>query len=65
MIAQPRTNQANRVATRTVQWLPALEQALKSRVGWVDEAISPFAGRRAGLAPRKTPAEPIETVKAA
>ena len=24
-------------------WLPALEQELRSRVGWVDEAVSPFA----------------------
>jgi hypothetical protein len=24
-------------------WLPALESELKSRVGWVDEAVSPFA----------------------
>ena len=29
-------------------WLPALEKELKSRVGWVDEAVSPFAaGARA------------------
>ena len=26
-------------------WLPALEKELKSRVGWVDEAVSPFAAR--------------------
>ncbi len=29
-------------------WLPALEKELKSRVGWIDEAVSPFAaGTRA------------------
>jgi hypothetical protein len=30
-------------AVRKTRWLPALEQELKSRVGWVDEAVSPFA----------------------
>ena len=33
-------------AVRKTRWLPALEQALKSRVGWVDEAVSPFAAER-------------------
>jgi hypothetical protein len=28
-----------------MRWLPVLEQALKARVGWVDEAISPFTRR--------------------
>ena len=31
--------------TRTAQWLPVLEQELKRRIGWVDEAVSPFARR--------------------
>jgi hypothetical protein len=31
--------------TRKAQWLPVLEQELKRRIGWVDEAISPFARR--------------------
>ena len=26
-------------------WLPALEKELKSRIGWIDEAVSPFAAR--------------------
>jgi hypothetical protein len=26
-------------------WLPVLEKELKSRVGWVDEAVSPFAAK--------------------
>jgi hypothetical protein len=30
-------------AVRKTYWLPALEKVLKSRVGWVDEAVSPFA----------------------
>ena len=34
-----------RKAIRTPRWLPALEQELKSRVGWVDEAVSPFAAK--------------------
>jgi hypothetical protein len=33
-------------AVRVTNWLTALEQELKSRVGWIDEAVSPFAGRR-------------------
>jgi hypothetical protein len=33
-------------AARATNWLSALEQELKSRVGWIDEAVSPFAGRR-------------------
>jgi hypothetical protein len=34
------------VTFREANWLTALEQALKSRIGWIDEAVSPFAGRR-------------------
>jgi hypothetical protein len=34
-----------RKAIRKPRWLPALEQELKSRVGWVDEVVSPFAAR--------------------
>ena len=34
-----------RKAVRKTRWLPALEQELKSRVGWVDEAVSPFAAQ--------------------
>jgi hypothetical protein len=35
-------------SARKPRWLPLLEQALKDRIGWVDEAVSPFA--RASLA---------------
>ena len=43
-----------RTASRKTRWLPALEQALKSRIGWVDEAVSPFAAaRRAAQAAAK------------
>lgn len=31
---------------RKTHWLPALEKELRSRVGWVDEAVSPFAAKR-------------------
>jgi hypothetical protein len=34
-----------RTAIRKPRWLTALEQELKSRVGWVDEAVSPFAAQ--------------------
>jgi hypothetical protein len=35
---------AGKLARKT-RWLPALEQELKSRVGWVDETVSPFAAQ--------------------
>jgi hypothetical protein len=38
--------QTTSAAVRGAGWLTALEQALKSRIGWIDEAVSPFAGRR-------------------
>jgi hypothetical protein len=31
------------VAGRRDRWLPVLEQELKRRIGWADEAVSPFA----------------------
>ena len=47
-------NEPVRKAIRKPRWLPALEQALKSRVGWVDEVVSPFAiERRAAEAAAK------------
>ena len=33
-------------ASRKTRWLPRLEQILKSRIGWIDEAISPFTRRQ-------------------
>jgi hypothetical protein len=44
-----------RSGARRDGWLAALEKELRSRVGWVDEAVSPFAiGRRRarGKSPR-------------
>jgi hypothetical protein len=44
-----------RKAIRKPRWLPVLEQELKSRVGWVDEAVSPFAAQaRTAPAAKKT-----------
>jgi len=65
MITQQRTRPINRTAIRPARWLPVLEQELKSRVGWMDEAVSPFAGRRPAPVPREIPAETVETGKAA
>lgn len=49
-----------------IQWLTALEQELKSRVGWVDEAVSPFAGkRRSAQAPSKIQQKVFPAEKAA
>jgi hypothetical protein len=36
-------NAANKPSSRKPRWLPLLERVLKARIGWVDEAISPFA----------------------
>jgi hypothetical protein len=59
MATQQRTNQATRKAIRTAGWLAPLERELKSRIGWVDEAVSPFAGRSPAPEPRKIRGEPI------
>lgn len=49
-----------------IQWLTALEQELKSRVGWVDEAVSPFAGKsRSAPAPSKFQRKVFPAEKAA
>ena len=45
MTALRQNDEPARKAIRTTRWLPALEQELKSRVGWVDEAVSPFAAK--------------------
>ena len=56
MTALRQNDEPVRKAIRKPRWLPALEQALKSRVGWVDEAVSPFAaeGRAAQAAAKIT-----------
>jgi hypothetical protein len=54
MIALPTSDEPSSNAAPKSNWLPALEKELKSRVGWVDEAVSPFAaGARATPAAAK------------
>jgi len=53
MTASQHADEPVRAVVQKSLWLPALEQELKSRVGWADEAVSPFAGKR-----RPAPAEP-------
>jgi hypothetical protein len=43
MSALRQTEEPGRKAVRKTGWLPALEKELKSRIGWVDETVSPFA----------------------
>ena len=53
-----------RRSARETRWLAALEKELRRRVGWVDEAVSPFASksRAAQAAPKIRPeAFPAET----
>ena len=65
MTTSRRKGEPARIAVRTTQWLAALEQELKSRVGWVDEAISPFAVRKPAQTPRNLSGGPVEAGKAA
>lgn len=37
---------ATKPESRKTRWLAALEMEIKRRIGWVDEAISPFARKR-------------------
>src|SRR4029079_11340453 len=54
-----------RKAIRKPRWLPALEQELKSRVGWVDEAVSPFAAKARTAPAAKKIQHNFQTPKAA
>ena len=45
MTALRQNDEPARKAVGKPRWLLALEQELKSRVGWVDEAVSPFAAK--------------------
>jgi hypothetical protein len=66
MTAVRRADESHRTPVRAPCWLPALEQELRSRVGWADEAVSPFAGaRRLVQAPAKLQHETMQTGKAA
>jgi hypothetical protein len=62
------TDETNPPFVQSDRWLAALEQELKFRIGWVDEAVSPFAARREvapATAPGKISHRPIQTGKAA
>ena len=37
---------ASKRSVRHTKWLARLEQELKRRIGWADEAVSPFARDR-------------------
>ena len=66
MIAVRRIDLSRRTAVRPARWLPALEQELRSRVGWADEVVSPFAvGTKTAQAPVNSQREAIQTGKAA
>jgi hypothetical protein len=54
-----RHDEANRTMDRPRYWLAALERELKSRIGWADEAISPFRARK-----RKPASAPLPVVQA-
>ena len=55
MSALQTDDEPSRNAVPKSNWLPVLEKELKSRVGWVDEAVSPFA---AGTRSAQTTARP-------
>jgi hypothetical protein len=35
-----------KTGARKLEWLAVLEKELKRRIGWADEAVSPFARKR-------------------
>ena len=66
MTASQQDEESARIVVGKTPWLAALERELKSRVGWVDEAVSPFAGRsRSAQAPSKIQRDVFPAEKAA
>jgi len=65
MTALRQNDEPARKAIRTTRWLPALEQELKSRVGWVDEAVSPFAAKARTAPTAKKIQDTLQPPKAA
>jgi len=51
------TEELDSSASRKLRWLPSLEREIRSRMGWVDEMISPFARVRRAAKPK--PAAPL------
>jgi hypothetical protein len=65
-MTQSRSHEASdRSPLRGARWLAALEKELKSRVGWIDETVSPFAGRRSAQSRRKVDPQTLPTGRAA
>lgn len=54
-----------RAAARRESWLAALEKELRSRVGWADEAVSPYAIGRRRATRGKSPPPALPAGKAA
>jgi hypothetical protein len=66
MTATHHADESTRIVLQPAGWLPALEQELKSRIGWVDEAVSPFAaGGKPAQAQAGSNRGAIQTAKAA
>ena len=66
MTASQQDEESARIVVGKTRWLAALERELKSRVGWVDEAVSPFARpKRTVSAPGKLPLDAFRPEKAA
>jgi hypothetical protein len=43
MIDRHKTHSPPVKQTFELHWLPSLEKALKTRIGWIDEIVTPFA----------------------
>ena len=55
----------DRAAARRESWLTVLERELRSRVGWVDEAVSPYGTGRRRTSRGKSPRPSLPAGKAA
>jgi hypothetical protein len=53
MIIHQSIAESGKATTRETRWLNVLESELRSRIGWADEAVSPFAIRRRTAAERR------------
>lgn len=66
MISLQSMPEPSRTKARDTRWLSLLENELRSRIGWTDEAVSPFArSRRTAQAQRKVAPTALQTGKAA
>ena len=46
IVMRPNSSPANKPTHQKAQWLAVLETELRRRMGWVDEAITPFGRTR-------------------